>query len=345
MLGLLKRIINFGLKKIFSLGIGNMLHRFNQDKITIIMIHGVMYNHKHVLWTPLRKQITPDTLENTIRILSERYTFISLEDAKNIIKGSSPAVKNGLVFTLDDGYWNNLTYASDVFKKYAIKPTIFVATKNVDQGSPFWFDRLDYALQQLTGNSFSVLLGSEKFNFDTSSREKLDQSYAKFRDRCKVIFSTDEEMLDALNRISTRIETETGKALTDIIKEDDWTRIASWNELTEASDNGYFDIGSHTIDHNRLAFTNTVNAQEQLSGSKEKIETQLEKACPFFCYPNGSFDDTIAKMVADKGYELAVTTQMGLNSLGDDLMKLKRFAIPTHKKRYDVLYALSSFRL
>ncbi|PKH01069.1 polysaccharide deacetylase [Psychromonas sp. MB-3u-54] len=340
-----KKGYNYLFKKLFLLGLGRLVRRLFQHKITIVSMHGVMFDHENVLWQPLREQLKPEVLERTIRILSEHYTFISLGHAKNILSGVLPSVKNGLVFTLDDGYWNNLTYAGEVFNKYDIKPTIFISTKNIDQCSPFWFDRLDYALQQLTEDRFFILFGSEKFTFNTSSRAKLKQSYAKFRSKCKAFYLTDIEMRDALDRISSQIETETSKALTDIIKVDDWTRLASWSELIEVSNSDKFDVGSHTVDHIRIALTDHITAREQLVASKEKIELHLDKACKYFCYPNGNVDDVVSKMVADAGYELAVTTKKGLNSPGDDMMKLRRFSIPIQEKSNDVLYAISPLRI
>ena len=132
---------NYILKNLYWFGLGKLVRRIQQEKITIVTMHGVMAPHADMLWHPLRDQLSPQALERTIRVLSKHYTFISLAQAKAILVGDEPGVKNGLVFTLDDGYWNNLSYAGQVFKKYAIKPTIFVATKNIDECSPFWFDR------------------------------------------------------------------------------------------------------------------------------------------------------------------------------------------------------------
>lgn len=342
---LIKRGCNFVLKQFFGLGFGKILHRIHQDKITIVSMHGVMMSHDGILWQPLREQLSPEVLERTIKVLSKYYTFICMDRAKNILNGSELPVKNGLVFTLDDGYWNNLSYAGAIFKKYGIKPTIFVATKNIDQCSPFWFDRLDYALQQLKGDNFQVVIGGESFSFDISSTSQLKQSYQLFRTICKAGFSTDSEMRDCLDSISRQIESQTGKSLVDIISGDDWSRLVSWQQLKGVSDANEFDVGSHTVDHVRISLTDDVTAQEQLADSKAKIESQLGTQCQYFCYPNGCVNDLVAKMVQEAGYELAVTTQIGLNASGDDIMTLKRFSVPIHAKSNDILYAISSLRV
>tara|TARA_R110001592_G_scaffold297689_2_gene568232 strand:+ start:4536 stop:5573 length:1038 start_codon:yes stop_codon:yes gene_type:complete len=342
---LIKRVINFGLKILFSIGVGKVLHRINQDKITIISMHGIMYAHEHVLWRPLRDQLDPKSLERTVDTLSKYYTFISLEQAHSILSGREQPVKNGLVFTLDDGYWNNLEYAGPIFEKYKVTPTIFVATKNIDECSPFWFDRLDYALQQLKGNQYPIKLLNHDFSFDLTSREMLKKSYASFREIIKQNFLKDEDMRDLLDSLSSEIERVSGKSLSNIIESDDWTRIANWKELHHASLLNKFNVGSHTVDHIRIALVSENIMEFQLQTSKHKIENELGISCQYFCYPNGSYSKKSAEKVSQSGYSLAVTTEIGMNAIGDDLMTLKRFNIPSKKRELDILYALSLFKV
>lgn len=342
---LIKRVINFGLKILFSFGVGKVLHRINQDKITIISMHGIMYAHEHILWRPLRDQLDPKSLQRTVDTLSKYYTFISLEQAHSILSGQDKPVKNGLVFTLDDGYWNNLEYAGPIFEQYKVTPTIFVATKNIDECSPFWFDRLDYALQQLKGSQYPIKLFDHNFSFDLTSREMLKKSYASFREIIKQNFLKDEDMRDLLETLSSEIERVSGKSLSHIIKTDDWTRIANWKELHHASVLNKFNVGSHTVDHIRIALVSENVMQFQLQTSKNKIENELGISCDYFCYPNGSYSQKSAQKVRQSGYSLAVTTKIGMNSIGDDLMTLKRFNIPSKKKELDILYALSLFKV
>ncbi|MCP4322563.1 MAG: polysaccharide deacetylase family protein [Psychromonas sp.] len=342
---LFKRVINLFLKLIFTFLVGRLVHKFNEGKITIISMHGIMKYHDKVLWNPLREQLTPSALERTVCVLSKHYTFISLDCAYAILSGKEKPVKNGLVFTLDDGYWNNLSYAGPIFKKYNVIPTIFVATKNIDECSPFWFDRLDYALQQLEGRYYKIKLLGSDFSFDLASRVSLKKSYASFREIIKRNFFKDEEMRDLLNSLSFDIEVITGKSLSSIIPYDDWARIASWEELCDVSYQQEFNVGSHTVDHTRIALVSDDVVEYQLKESKAKIEQKLNVDCKFFCYPNGSYNLHVAQKVFDSGYSLAVTTEVGVNKVGDNLMTLRRFNIPNKYKVNDILHALSPFRL
>jgi peptidoglycan/xylan/chitin deacetylase (PgdA/CDA1 family) len=46
-----------------------------------------------------------------------------------------------------------------------------------------------------------------------------------------------------------------------------------------------------------------------------------------FCYPSGVYDENIEKMVKDAGYDIAVSTQKGWNSLKDHRFTLRRIGI------------------
>lgn len=341
----MKKYVNFLLKQLFFLGIGKFIHWMKKDQITIVSMHGIMAKHENVQWHPLRKQLAPESLEATIKVLAKSYTFISLADAYQILARKKLPVKNGLVFTLDDGYWNNLHYAGPIFKKYNVLPTIFVATKNIDECSPFWFDRLDYALQQLDGEVYETKLLGSVFSFDLTTRASLKKSYALFRGFIKQNFSKDEEMRDLLNVLSDDIEAITNKSLAMIIRDDQWTRIASWTELSDSTQRDEFNVGSHTVDHIRIALVDENIMEFQLNKSKKQVESKLGRECKFFCYPNGSYDQQSAQKVSESGYLLAVTTQNGLNKIGDNLMTLKRFNIPSKRKKNDILHAISTFKV
>ena len=102
-------------------------------------------------------------------------------------------------------------------------------------------------------------------------------------------------------------------------------------------------IGSHTVDHFRLDAVAPDVVDVQLAKSKVDIEDNLKLECQLFCYPNGSFSDTVCKQTRGAGYRAAVTTNKGLNRVGDDLYRLKRFAMPAKATAFDNLLAISGF--
>src|SRR5438105_3082694 len=119
-------------KPIYS-GLGQILmfHRVlpETDKLRI-------HNHKSL-------EVSPEYLENLIQFFKkENYRFVSLDDVMQ--RGSnSKAQKKFVVFTFDDGYVDNYTYAYPIFKKHNVPFTIYVATSLPDGNAVLWWYLLE----------------------------------------------------------------------------------------------------------------------------------------------------------------------------------------------------------
>ena len=335
---LLKKII---IRSLYLLGILQFSHYLARHKITMLYLHSII-DAEYKLWSPLRDHIYLEDLEFSLWVLKNKYTFISLPDAIAILKGEMPPVKNGLVITLDDGYLNNIKLAGPVFKKLGIKPTLFIATEFVGKNRPFWFDRLDYALQQIRDKKFPVKINNRDFIFNCKSRRKLKQSYALFRAVVKNEFKSDKEMNLYLDNLACVIEEKTGKALTDIIEIDGCSEIASWSDLKPLITEDSFSVGSHTVNHARLTLVDHKTALTEVTQSKLLIEKKLGICCDTFCYPDNSYNSQVVDFVKEH-YQAAATTDKGLNKIGCDMMRLKRFNMPTHQDPYKLLFSISAF--
>ena len=279
-------------------------------------------------WQPLRPQLPRNKLEEYLRVLSRRYRFISLAGAVEMLQGHKPVQPYSMVLTFDDGYRNNLTHALPILRYYNVPATFFVPTGFLDNRRPFWFDRLDYALQQGPVNGREVKVGSFTMRLDGSNREALDESYKQFRRAAKKQQMSDLEFLREMEQLTAQLETESGQALADIQEEDNWSAIMTWEQI-EAIKNGDVTIGSHTVDHIRLDLVDVELAYAQLVSSKRDIETHTGKPCLWICYPSGSFTDETITLAQECGYMCGLTTEEGLNCVGDDMMKLRRINLPT----------------
>jgi len=324
------------------LGILNYLHYKNRNKVTVLMLHGVMAQNESVKWTPLRQQLLPSELERVLGILSKYYHFITIDQCVDLLEGKSVSINNALLITFDDGYRNTLDYALPICERFNIKPIFFITTGHINSGLPFWFDRLDYALQQnIEEKSIIFNYLGVQYVFDNSSRQALIDSYKRFRDQCKNTFNNDVDMSQLFTALSEMLESRSGKALADICREDDWSAIASWQEIDNAFKQKRIDIGSHTVDHWRIDSLSENEILEQLVNSKEEIEANLSTKCHYFCYPNGDYNQLSINLLKQTHYRAAFTTDVGLCKSKDELMTLKRFNFPANKTKSEILYLLN----
>jgi peptidoglycan/xylan/chitin deacetylase (PgdA/CDA1 family) len=299
-------------------------HRFN---VTILMIHGVMDAEVGASWVPLRPQLRRRRLDECLRILSRRYRFVSLDEAVAMIKGRVRVRPYSLVLTFDDGYRNQLNHAMPILRRWGAPAAIFPVTGHVESRNPLWFDRLDYALQQRPVDGRQVRLGAHVVELRSRGRANLTASYKDLRDMAKGVDRCDREMLRELNGIAESLEVESGCRLADIFETDAWTSLLSWEDLKRGvADDVTF--GSHTVDHVRLALVDSATMEDQLRRSKRALEAHTGRPCRYLCYPSGSVTAEVAIVATRCGYEAALTTNAGLNRVGDDPMLLKRFNLP-----------------
>lgn len=299
-----------------------------RNKITILMVHGVVDDSRQHLWQPLWARISLSQFDATIQLLTRHYTFISLSEAADMIQGKKKIKPYSMVVTFDDGYKNNIVTAQPVLEKYNIPASIFLATGFIGNKNPFWIDRLDYALQAANVNGLEIELGNEKIRIDSSDRDTLQRSYFTMRQATKAANRPDHEMQTELARLSDRLEQDSGKALTDIIEQDDWAGLLNWDDVATSSE--LVTYGAHTVDHVRLEYVDPDVARQQIDLSKQAIEQARATVCNEFCYPNGSYNTEITHIIAECGFRLALTSECGLNGVGDNLYTLKRVPFPVH---------------
>lgn len=103
-------------------------------------------------------------------------------------------------------------------------------------------------------------------------------------------------------------------------------KLAGWDELKEMAQYGII-IGSHTLDHPRLAKISSEEALRQIRESKALIEKNLKKPVFFFAYPYGSYKTDTVKLVKESGYLAAVTSEQGLAGRSSDVYTLKRIRV------------------
>jgi peptidoglycan/xylan/chitin deacetylase (PgdA/CDA1 family) len=97
------------------------------------------------------------------------------------------------------------------------------------------------------------------------------------------------------------------------------------------------EFGSHTLTHPILTNVGDEQLRQELTESRTHIEAVLRRRVDQFCYPNGNYNERVAREVARAGYGSAVTTVSGLVEAGDELFTLRRI-----HTEYDLPHFLQS---
>lgn len=179
-------------------------------------------------------------------------------------------------------------------------------------------DEFKEQMRYLKENNFRVLTLSEAVR-KIQNREPLGKTVViTFDDGYETFFSKAWPVLKAYRFPATVfIITEQS--------EDGW--YLSWDQSKELYA-GWMEIGSHTKNHHWLAKQGRGVYTDEIFGSKQIIEEQLQVPCEVFCYPGGSCNNAVSDTVKEAGYLAAVTTVQGRASINSNIYQMPRVRVP-----------------
>ncbi len=326
----------------YRTGIIDAWRRSHRRDIVILMLHGTADPREASEWTPLRKQHSPEYLDWCLTELKKWYRFISLDEAIAILKGERPPVDHGFVITCDDGYRSNIDHALPVLRRHGAPMTVFLTVSNVENRTPLWADRLDYALQHGSADGHVFRIGGKPCRVSGGDRNALKVSYEQFRKLVKGTYEDESRFMAKIEEVIAHFERSNGKNLLELVERDPWSAILSWDEIAKVEDESVC-FGSHTMDHYRLGYGDETSVRYQLHESKRLIEEKTGRPCRYLAYPMGIFSDMAAAIARESGYDAALTTAEGLNRIGCDLMTLKRVHVQETYDPAELLAHVSGF--
>jgi len=291
------------LSSLYHLKLFDILRQFQKNRVIILMYH--RFSQK-----PEPFKLQQSVFENQIKFLKKKYNFISLKHYAEVLNGKRDELPdNPIVITIDDGYWDNYTYAYPILKKYSVPATIFLATDFISQKSWLWSNRLEYILKHSKYEKFNFTLDEQETQFNVSSFHDWHKTQLKIFNYCTTISNKEKDEL--LEHLARQLHVEVpDQAVGDF-------QPLTWEQIREMNANE-IDFGSHTCSHPILSNVFAEELIHEIVDSKKEIETKLQVRVDSFCYPNGQLKDineNAIKVLEQSGYSFAVTTVSGHNKI------------------------------
>lgn len=129
-------------------------------------------------------------------------------------------------------------------------------------------------------------------------------SYIKAAKQKGITYYSVEDLKKINNDDRLSIVTSLQKKLEPLPKE-----AMTIEEVQEIAKSPYITIGSHTVSHPILPKCSDEKALAEISESKNKIESWIQKTVDSFAFPNGSFSQREVQMLKQNGFLLSFTTQ------------------------------------
>lgn len=103
--------------------------------------------------------------------------------------------------------------------------------------------------------------------------------------------------------------------------------VLDWDLIRSIEDDGLFRFYSHTVSHRRCAGLSSAELRKELVESKLRIESELGRACPYLCWPYGSYTYDAIVAAQESGYTGLFTTDNGFCDSSSDPLRIKRIEV------------------
>ncbi len=336
-------VFRTGLDLLHYSGLSRLAQPFTQGTGAIFMLHHVRPPRNCEGFAPnAGLDVTPEFLDVVIGFVKARgWRLLSLEDAAMELRSGIRHEIPFAVFTLDDGFRDNLEHALPVFRRHACPFTVFAAPAYVDGKGELWWN----ALEEVIATSEVVRPGLEGLSSELPVRTDEERRAA-----WETIYWPVRSMEQHAQREwIRRFAKEHGVDLDALCRRE----VMNWEELRTLAADPLCTIGAHTVHHYAVALLNADEAFSEMRESKNRLEEELGRPVRTFAYPYGDAASAGPRdfaLAERAGFDVAVTTRKGLiyPEHADHLMALPRVSLNGfyQKIRYvDVLLSGAPFVL
>jgi len=257
-----------------------------------------------------------DVFREQMVILRRDYNLIDMDEVYLYLTGQKKLEKNSVAITFDDGFLDNKTIAAPILNELGIKAAFYVITDSVGGDVQPWFVRIRHAFSSTkvprwedNDGNIHVLEGEINLN---NARLAATKCAARI---------TGKQQSEYIARVVKELRTE----------EMNEKLMMDWDDVSELDRQGHI-IGSHTHTHPNLAYIQNEELETELKSSKLMLEEKLKKSVLHLAYPNPiltpNWNKDVIKVAEQLGYHSAVTCDAGNAVIGDQILGLKRLAVP-----------------
>lgn len=240
----------------------------------VFMLHRVANIENNKLFPNENMKVSPVFLNSQLEKLKKTYNIISASHIPLYLKKRHK--KPFIVFTMDDGYKDNLYNALPVFCKHNIPFTVFVTTDFPNQKAVLWW----YVLEDLLLKYDSLHLNNGKTYV---CRTKTEKETVFMEIRSEILKLNQTDLINQLNQLFD------GYKINWLSKTKEL--CMTWDEVKILSENSLVTIGGHTVHHYNLKQLPESQATEEIIQGNKLLSEKIGKKIDIFAYPFGSTNE------------------------------------------------------
>jgi len=271
--------------------------------------------------------ISPAAFEAHVRYLAANYSVMRLDEIVRRLATGAPLPPNAVAVTFDDGYADNLN-AARTLHRHGLSATFFLTAGCLADGEPFWLTEIRRLILALPAGPVTLSADAARLHAlldDLNSRNKAIRALTRLIKSHTI--PVREKLREQLRGLAV-----CSLPPTDMLR---WADVAEMERLGMT-------IGAHTLTHPNLPSAQLAAATAEIVGSKRRLEEALTTPVTLFSYPNGGaeryYTPELQRVVAQSGFEAAVSSRNGFAGVGSDLYALER--IEVEERLEDLVFAL-----
>ena len=301
-----------------GIGLFSLSRRLTRKKLQILCYHGFEIADETEFWPSMF--ISAALFECRLQFLKQaKFNVLPLDEAvRRLDDGTLPP--GAVVITVDDGFYETLTVAAPLLKKYGYPATVYVPTYYVEKGEPVFRVALRYALWK-----------SPKREVDLSSIAGLALGVVKLGSRdqrgdlcAQILKKVEDSLVDENSRQNFLREIcRCSEVSYDDIVRDRKCTLVTPEQAVEMTRYG-IDLQLHTHEHVFPA-NDQQRAELQIAQNRDSLKRYDNQEKSHFCYPSGKWDMREWPWLEAMGVKSATTCDTGMNDASTPRLSLHRF--------------------
>lgn len=298
-------------KTTYALGGFMPFHWMNRNRLLILMYHRFSVQKAD-------NRISESEFREHLRFLRRHNTVLPMTEVVTYLNEGRPMPHRTAVITIDDGYLDAYEIAFPLLREFGLPATLFAVTDFLDKKCWLWTD--------LTRFIFAITKASQ-FKSEFPGCSQISTRLTTVQQRLNLAETINSHLKQMPDEHKVAKITEIADLLHVTVPDQpprDYSPM-TWVQARQM-DAENVKIESHTVTHPILTRICRTSLDHELSQSKIRLESELDRNIEHFCYPNGALDSAVQKAALDAGYKSAVTTNYGFNNNSADPFLLKRIA-------------------
>lgn len=301
-----------------------------KNDLTIVMYHYVR-DLKHSRY-PNIKGLGLDLFKKQVHFFKERYNFVSCEEVLEAKYAQKKLPENSILLTFDDGYIDHYTNVFPILKENNVQGFFAVPGKLIVENKVLDVNKIHFILastpiKKILELVFYYLDYYRGREYKIPSNKYLYEKLAKSNrfDSAEIIFIKRLLQVELEKKLRNQIVDRLFKDCIGI-EEHIFSKelYMDYKQIELMKREGMY-FGVHGYNHNWFASLDDNEITIDIKKALEVFDTVLDKNAWIFCYPYGSYNESVVQISQKLGAVAGFTTEVHVANLDhDDIMKLPR---------------------